>query len=135
MSRIALKHILFFYCDIIYNLYQDMCTYSQLKKTLKKIVQHPPPPSPQGVNGASNAPKLYASSGTDISKCIEGGSMKLATQVYFIYICNVSRRHFRVINVFFFLIFFFYYFFTFFLTIFFYLVKDKLLRETEELLI
>ena len=34
-----------------------------------------------GVNGALYVPKLYASSGKDISKCIEGGSMKLATQV------------------------------------------------------
>ena len=56
-----------------------MCTYSQLKIIIKKIVQ--PPPPPQGVNGVSNVSKLYASSGLDISKCIEGGSMKLATQV------------------------------------------------------
>ena len=27
--------------DIIYNLYQDMCTYSQLKKKLKNFVQPP----------------------------------------------------------------------------------------------
>ena len=38
-----------------------MYTYSQLKK----IVQ-----PPQGVNGAPYVPKLYASSGKDISKCI-----------------------------------------------------------------
>ena len=56
-----------------------MCTYSQLKK-YKKNVQ-----PPQGVNGASYVPKLYASSGKDISKCIEGGSMKLATQVDYVY--------------------------------------------------
>ena len=30
-------------------------------------------------------PKLYAFSGKDISKCIEGGSMKLATQVDYVY--------------------------------------------------
>ena len=61
-----------------------MCTYSQLKNIFKKFV-HPPPP-PQGVNGAPNVPKLYASCGIDISKCIEGGSMKLATQVDYIYV-------------------------------------------------
>ena len=75
-----------------------MCTYSQLKKKILNHFEQPPPP--QGVNGFPNVPKLYASSGKDISKCIEGGSMKLATQVNFIYICNVSRRRFRVINVF-----------------------------------
>ena len=32
--------------DIIYNLYQDMCTYSQLKKKKKFCA------TPQGVNGA-----------------------------------------------------------------------------------
>ena len=58
-----------------------MCTYSQVKKIIKKFVQ-----PPQGVNGAPFFPKLYASSGKDISKCIEGGSMKLATQVDYIYI-------------------------------------------------
>ena len=46
---------------------------------------NPPPPPPQGVNGAPNVPKLYMSSGKDISKCIEGGNIKLATQVDFIY--------------------------------------------------
>ena len=51
-----------------------MCTYSQLKKILKKIVQPPP-----------YVPKLYASSGKGISKCIGGGSMKLATQVDYVY--------------------------------------------------
>ena len=53
-----------------------MCTYSQLEKI---NLCNPPP---QGVNGHV----LYASSGKDISKCIEGGSMKLATQVEYIYI-------------------------------------------------
>ena len=57
-----------------------MCTYSQIKKIPKKIVQ-----PPQGVNAAPNAPKLYASSGKYISKCIEGGSMKLTTQVDYVY--------------------------------------------------
>ena len=38
-------------------------------------------PPPQEVNGAPYVPKLYASSGKDISKCIEGGSMKLTTLV------------------------------------------------------
>ena len=80
LRGIALKHIFSYYWDIIYNLYQDMCTYSQLKKILKKIVQ-----PLQGVNGAPYVPKLYASSGKDISKCIEGGSMKLATQVDYVY--------------------------------------------------
>ena len=59
-----------------------MCTYSQLKNILKILCNPPPPP---GVNGAPNVPKLYASSGKDISKCIKAGSMKLATQVDFIY--------------------------------------------------
>ena len=57
-----------------------MCIYSQLKKINKKIMQ----PS-QGVNNAPNVPKLYASSGKNTSKCIEGGRMKLATQADFIY--------------------------------------------------
>ena len=60
-----------------------MCTYSQLKKIQKKIMQ-PSPPPPHG-DGAPYVPKLYASSEKDISKCIEGGSMKLATQVDYIY--------------------------------------------------
>ena len=55
-----------------------MCTY---KKIQKNLVQ----PPPQGVNGASYVPRVYASSGKDISKCIEGGSMKLATQVDYVY--------------------------------------------------
>ena len=58
-----------------------MCTSSQLKKIPKNLCN----PSPQGVNGAPYVPKLYASSGKDISKCIEGGSMKLATQVDYVY--------------------------------------------------
>ena len=37
----------------------------------------------QGVNGAPSIPKLYASCGIDISKCIEGRSINLATQVEF----------------------------------------------------
>ena len=78
-----------------------MCTYSQLKKIQKFFVQ----PPPQGVNGAPYVPKFYASSGKYISTCIEVGTMKLATQVD--YVCNVSQRHFRVINVFFRIIFLF----------------------------
>ena len=39
--------------------------------------------NPQGVNGASYVPKLYASSGIDISKCIEGGSIKCTTLVHY----------------------------------------------------
>ena len=57
-----------------------MCTYSQLKKNTKKNGA-----TPGGVNGAPYVPKLYASSGKDISKCIEGGSMKLATHVDYVY--------------------------------------------------
>ena len=53
-----------------------MFTYSQLKKNTKKLSM---------VNGAPYVPKLYASSGKDISKCIKGGSMKLATQVDYVY--------------------------------------------------
>ena len=60
-----------------------MCTYSKLKKNTKKIL---------GVNGAPYVPKLYASSGKDISKCIKGGSMKLATQVDHVYIYITSLR-------------------------------------------
>ena len=76
-----------------------MCTYSQIqKKNIKNVCNNSPP----GVNGVLNVPILYASCGIDISKYIEGGSMKLATQVDYIYtcVCNGSRRHFRVINVF-----------------------------------
>ena len=57
-----------------------MCTYSQLKKIEEKNCA-----TPQGVNGAPYVPKLYASSGKDISNCIDGGSMKLATQVDYVY--------------------------------------------------
>ena len=59
-----------------------MCTYSQLKKKYKNILCN----APQGVNGAPYVPKLYASSEKDISKCIEGGSMKLDTQVDYVYL-------------------------------------------------
>ena len=47
-----------------------MCTYSQLKKIQINFVQPPPPPQ---------------SNGKDISKCIEGESMKLATQIEYVY--------------------------------------------------
>ena len=71
----------FYYWDIIYkNVCQDMCTYIQLKKNTKDFCA-----TPQGVYGATYVPKLYLSSGKDISKCIEGGSMKLATQVDYVY--------------------------------------------------
>ena len=56
-----------------------MCIYSHLKNFLKKLCV--PPPPPQGINGAPYVPKLYSSSRIDISKCIEGGSMKLTTLV------------------------------------------------------
>ena len=52
-----------------------MCTYSQVKKNTKKNCATPP----------GGCTKLYASSGKDISKCIEGRSMKLATQVDYVY--------------------------------------------------
>ena len=58
-----------------------MCNYSHRKK-YKIILCNPPRGS---VNGAPYVPQLYASSGKDISKCIEGGSIKLATQVYYVY--------------------------------------------------
>ena len=55
-----------------------------------------PPPPRQGVNDARYVPKLYASSGIAISKCIEGGSMKLATLVdYYIihvYMCVCNHE-------------------------------------------
>ena len=47
------------------------------------------PLSSQGVNGALYVPKLYASSGINISKCIEGGSMKFTTPVD--YVCAVTN--------------------------------------------
>ena len=56
-------------------------------------------PSPQGINGAPYVTKLYASSGIDISKCIEGGSIQFTTLVEY-YMCVQSRMHFRVMNVF-----------------------------------
>ena len=55
------------------------------------------------VNGAPYVPKLYATSGIDISKCIEGGNIKFTTLVDSIYICVCaavqSRMHFSVMNV------------------------------------
>ena len=71
------------------------------------------PPPPQGVNGAPYVPKLYASSGIDISKCIEGGSMKFTTLVDYIYMCVQSRMHFRVMNVIFLLMYLILIFFIF----------------------
>ena len=44
---------------------------------------------PQGINGALNVSKLYASGGTNISKSFEGGSMKLTKLVDYIYVCAV----------------------------------------------
>ena len=59
---IALKSIFFLYYPyIIYILYQNMCTYGQIKKWRPFV------------------PKLYASGGKDISKCIEGGSIIFTT--------------------------------------------------------
>ena len=65
-------------------------------------------PPPHEVNGAPYVLKLYASSRIDISKCIEGGSIKLTTPVdyIYIYICVQSQMHFHVINVIFFKLFF-----------------------------
>ena len=60
-----------------------------------------PPPPPQGVNDASYVPKLYASSGIVISRCIEGGSMKVTTLVDYIYVCAVTNAFPCVMNVFF----------------------------------
>ena len=59
-----------------------MCTYSQLKLLCV---------TPQGVNGAPNVPKLYASGGINFSKSIEGGSMKLTKLVDYIYVCAVTN--------------------------------------------
>ena len=103
LRGIVLKGIFFYYYrDSIYNLYQDMCTYRQLKNKNNNIMCNPPPP-PQGVNGAPYVQKLCASSGIDISKCIEGESMKFTILVDdIIYMCVQSRMHFRVINVLFF---------------------------------
>ena len=55
-----------------------MCTCSQLKICVTP--PPPPPPPPQGVNGAPFVYKIVR-----VLKCIEGGSMKLATQVDYIY--------------------------------------------------
>ena len=99
-----------------------MCTYSQLKKK-KKILCNPPRGS-----------KLYASCGIDISKCIEGGSMKLATQVdyIYIYIYVMALVDISMYTMYFFLNLF--YLLLFFLKPFFPdLVKVKPLREPEEL--
>ena len=84
---------------MLFTFYIKICVPIVSYKKRKKNVCTPPP---QGVNRVLNVPILYASCGIDISKYIEGGSMKLATQVDYIYIhvCNGSRRHFRVINVF-----------------------------------
>ena len=79
-----------------------MCTYSQLKKIIKKLCVTAP-----------FVPKLYAYSGKDISKCIEGGSMKFTTLVDYIYMCVQSRMRFRVMNVFFFNVFLNHFFFGF----------------------
>ena len=57
-----------------------MCTYSHPKKNTNKNYA-----IPKGVNCTPYVPKLYASSGKDISKRIEGGSMILATQVDYVY--------------------------------------------------
>ena len=67
-----------------------MCIYSQLKKMICNPPP-PPPPPPKRVTDAPHVPKLYASSGKNISKCIEGGSMKLTTLVDYIYVCAVTN--------------------------------------------
>ena len=82
MGRIALKHIF-----LMRYYLQFISRYAYLWSTRKKILCNPPPP--QGVNSAPNVSKLYTFCGIDISKCIEGGSMKLATQEDNIYICKV----------------------------------------------
>ena len=49
-----------------------------------------PSPPPQGINGAPNVLKLYASGGINILKSIEGKSIKLTKLVdysIYIYIC------------------------------------------------
>ena len=66
-----------------------MCTYSELKKKIYIYI----------FNVAPDLLKLYASSGKDISKCIEGGTMKLTTLVDYIYMCVQSRMHYRVMIV------------------------------------
>ena len=67
-----------------------MCTYSQLKKGKRNMCNPPPPPPPRG-QWRPYVPKLYASSGKAISKCIEGGSIKLTTLVDYIYVCAVTN--------------------------------------------
>ena len=59
-----------------------MCTYSQLKKIQKKIICATPP----GGQWRPLCPKIVlVYSGKDTSKCIDGGSMKLATLVDYVY--------------------------------------------------
>ena len=53
----------------------------------------PLPPPPRGVNGAHKVSKLYASDGINITKSIEGGSMKLTTLVDYMYMCAVSNAY------------------------------------------
>ena len=69
-----------------------MCTYSELKK---EIMCNLPPPLfviKNSLNGGARyVLKLYASCGIDISKCIEGGSMKLTTLVDWIYMCTITN--------------------------------------------
>ena len=60
-----------------------MCTYSQLKKNTNTFCATPPPP--RGSMAPLMSKIVRPSSGKDISKCIEGGSMKLATQVDYVY--------------------------------------------------
>ena len=91
---------------------------------------HPPPP--QGVNGALYVRKLYSSSGIDISKCIEGGSMKLTTLVDYIYVCAVTNT-FPCNECNFFNVFNFLFLFNFFKHIFLDLVKAKPIRYCIEL--
>ena len=50
-------------------------------------------PPPQGVNGAPKVPKLCASGGINITKSIEGGSMKLTTLVDYMYMCAVTNAY------------------------------------------
>ena len=44
-------------------------------------------PPPQGVMAPLLSQKLYASSGNNTSKCIEGGSIQFTTLVDYIYMC------------------------------------------------
>ena len=79
-----------------------MCTYSQLKK----IMCNPP-----GVSDAPYVSKLYASSGIDISKYIEGGSVKFTTLLDCIYVCEVKNEFSCNECNFFLNVFFLFYFF------------------------